>query len=250
MRTVHTLFLFFSVTLTSVNLKAEDYLFSAIEKLPDQAVAAIVMAEVYRQLGLNLDVAFMPGLRAQKSASLGYVDGEVMRIFSYGDETPNVLRIPTPFYNVKTVAYVNKGSNIIIRNKQHLGRYTVAIVRGVKHTDSVTKHLHRKNVKLLNDPQTMINFLMHGRADVALTNPLEGMLALKSLGADNLELVQEPLATFPLYHYVHKRHAEIVPLLDSKVLELKRNNELERLFRQSEQQIIDGWDLTAFNRAR
>lgn len=220
---------------------AEKFTFSAIENLPDQAIGVLVMKEVYKQLGHELDVRLMPGLRAQESANNGVVDGEVMRIFAYGDQTPNVIRVPTPYYSVKTVAYRLKGSDVDVKSKDDLNRYKSIIVRGVKHTDKITRNIDNKNVKVIDNPEAMMRFLNKGRAQLALTNPLEGDLVIKKLGYNSLELIEPPLAELPLYHYVHKDHAELVPLIDQKLIELKANGQLDVLLEKSEEVVLNNW---------
>lgn len=231
----------FCACFCTITSYGKTYKFSAIEKLPDQAVAIIVMAEVYQQLGLRLEVEMMPGLRAQKAANDGLVDGEIMRIFSYGDETPNVIRVPTPFYTVKTVAYINHKSKIDIRDKSDLIDYKIVIVRGVKHTDVITKDLPGHNIKMMSEPESIMAYLQKGRADIALTNPLEGELAIKKLGYIDLVLIDHPLASFPLHHYVHKRNANLVPLIDLKLKQLIKNGEMSVLLQKAEIQIIQDW---------
>lgn len=220
---------------------AEKFTFSAIENLPDQAIGVLVMKEVYKQLGHELDVRLMPGLRAQESANNGVVDGEVMRIFAYGDQTPNVIRVPTPYYSVKTVVYRLKGSDVDVKSKDDLNRYKSIIVRGVKHTDKITRNIDNKNVKVIDSPEAMMRFLNKGRAQLALTNPLEGDLVIKKLGYNSLELIEPPLAELPLYHYVHKDHAELVPLIDQKLIELKANGQLDVLLEKSEEVVLNNW---------
>ncbi len=232
--------IFFLITL-STTADAEKFVFSAIDKLPDQAVGIIVITEIYRQIGHDLNVLLMPGLRAQQSANSGAVNGEVMRIFAYGEQTPNVVRVPTSFYSVKTVAYKLKGNDINVQTKEDLIHYKSVIVRGVRHTEKITRAIDRQNVHFTDSPEAMMRFIQAGRAQLALTNPLEGMLLVKNFGFTDLELIGPTLAYEPLYHYVHKDHVELVPLINQKLQELKASGELDILVRKSEAEVISNW---------
>lgn len=220
---------------------AEKYTLSAIENLADQAIGALILKEIYQQLGHELDVRFMPGLRAQQSANDGVVDGEVLRIYAYGDQTPNVIRVPTPYYAIKTVVYRRKGSDVDVKSKDDLSRYKSVIVRGVKHTDIITRNVDRKNISVLDSPEAMMRFLHKDRAQLAVTNLLEGNLVIKKLGYNNLERIEPPLAYLPLYHYIHKDHAELVPLIDQKLIELKINGQFDVLLEKYEEEVLSSW---------
>jgi ABC-type amino acid transport substrate-binding protein len=82
-----------------------------------------------------------PGNRAQYAADSGMQDGEIMRIATYGNEALNTIRVPTPYYYLETMPFVLKNSDIVINSKQDLAQYRVAKIRGVKHTNNITKGL-------------------------------------------------------------------------------------------------------------
>ena len=140
------------------------FTYASIEKLPEQVISARVMTAIYDELGYGLVVKEMPGLRAQESANSGSVDGEIARIHAYGEQTPNVIRVPTPYYSLKTVAYSIDGSSIKVANKDDLNRYKSVIVRGVKHTDKITQDVDPKKVKVMDNAEAMMKFLHKGRA--------------------------------------------------------------------------------------
>ncbi len=196
-----TLFLIF---VSSAN--AEEYHFVSIDKLIEQEIGRIVLPQVYESLGIDITIAPLPGKRAQYEAKSGISDGEIMRIFSYGLENPTTIRVPTPYYYLETMAFIKKGSGIKIRNKNDLSKYAIAKVRGVKHTNNITQGL--TNVSDLNTTKQAMRFLVKGRADVALTNTIDGLMALKELGIDNIITIKKPLATLDLFHYIHEDHKD------------------------------------------
>ncbi|EFP96545.1 substrate-binding periplasmic protein [Vibrio caribbeanicus] len=217
------------------------FTFASIEKLPEQVISARVMTAIYDELGYGLVVKEMPGLRAQESANSGSVDGEIARIFAYGEQTPNVIRVPTPYYSLKTVAYSIDGSSIKVANKDDLNRYKSVIVRGVKHTDKITQDVDPKKVKVMDNAEAMMKFLHKGRAQLALTNPLNGSLTLQKLGYTNIDLAGPPLATLDLYHYIHKDKAELVPIIDKKIIEMRDNGKLQKLLEKTEADVLNNW---------
>ncbi len=70
--------------------------FVSIEKLVEQEVGRVIIPKIYSKLGIEITITPMPGKRAQQMANSGIKDGEIMRIYSYGNETPNTIRVRTP----------------------------------------------------------------------------------------------------------------------------------------------------------
>ncbi len=221
-----------------VSVQAKTYHFAYIYGLVDQEVSVIIMDKVYQRLGLGFQATPLPGLRAQQQANSGAVDGEVMRIFAYGGQTPNVIRVPTPFYSVITMGYVKKGSNIKVLDKSSLASYKLVKVLGVKHTDLISDEVDPKKIYNAHDPLKMMRYLQSGGAQIALTNPLEGTVVLKQLGYNNIIPLEKALAKQPLYHYLHKKNQHLVPLVDDMLQKLKASGELADIIHEAEQTVI------------
>ena len=215
---------------------AQDYQFVSIQNLIEQEVGRVLIPEIYKKLDLTVDISPMPGNRAQEEATTGAKDGEIMRIFTYGNENPTTIRVPTPYYYLETMGFVRKNSGIRIKSKADLAKYRLAKVRGVKHTNNITKGL--ENVFDLKNTETMMEFLARGRADVALTNTVDGLLVLEKLGYENIGPIEKPLAVLDLYNYIHENHADIVPLVDKAILDMQSSGELKQLIAKAEAAVI------------
>ncbi len=215
---------------------SQDYQFVSIQNLIEQEVGRVLIPEIYKKLDLTVDIAPMPGKRAQEEATTGAKDGEIMRIFTYGEENPTTIRVPTPYYYLETMGFVRKNSGIRIRSKKDLAKYRLAKVRGVKHTNNITKGL--ENVFDLKNTETMMEFLKRGRADVALTNTVDGILVLEKLGYKNIGPIEKPLAVLDLYNYIHEDHADIVPQVDKAILDMQKSGEMKQLIARAEAAVI------------
>jgi len=216
---------------------AEEYHFVSINNLIEQEVGRIVLPQVYKSLGIDITIIPMPAKRAQYEATSGNSDGEIMRIFTYGLENPTTHRVPTPYYYLQTMAFIKKGSGVKISNKNDLSRYVIAKVRGVKHTNNITKGL--TNIYDLNTTKQLMRFVEKGRADVALTNTVDGLMALKELGIDTIVPSEKPLATLDLFHYIHEDHKDLIPRIDAKIKEIKSSGELKIMIKEAENAVIE-----------
>lgn len=217
---------------SAASAAGEDYHFVSIRGLVEQDIGRIVLPEVYKRLGLNIKITPMPGKRAEKEASTGNADGEIMRIWSYGEENPSLIRVPTPYYHLETSAFIRADSNIRVRSREELKSYSLVRVRGVKHTNNITRGLTR--VSDVENSDQLMRFLQEGRAEIALTNTIDGLQVIKERSLEGIVPLPEPLAIEKLYHYIHRDHASLVPKVDAILKEMITSGEMEELIKQAE----------------
>jgi len=213
----------------------EEYHFASIEGLVEQEIGRIILPEIYKKLGIDITITAMPGKRAEKETTSGMVDGEVMRIWSYGEENPTTVRVPTPYYYLETTAFV-KNKDIAVATKADLAKHSLVKVRGVKHTNNITAGL-----EYVQDVETtcqMMRFLLAGRADIALTNTMDGIISLKKCGITAIVPSGKPLAVWKLYHYIHEDHKDLVHRVDDVIKEMIASGELQSLIKKAELSVM------------
>ncbi|MBE0370794.1 substrate-binding periplasmic protein [Pseudoalteromonas aurantia] len=215
---------------------AQEYHFASINYLIEQEIGRVILSEVYNELGIKITISPLPGKRAQHEARTGLKDGEIMRIYSYGKETPSTIRVPTPYYYLETMAFVRINSNIDIKTPKDLNQYRIVKVRGVKHTQNITKGM--PHVTDMNSTKQLMRLVSAGLADVALTNTLDGLVMLEQLNITNVIPSPQSLDRQSLYHYVHQSLAHLVPEVDQKIIEMKQSGKLDALILKAENQII------------
>lgn len=222
--------------LLPINIFATQYHLVSIEKLAEQEIGRIIMPQVYQRAGLDVTITPMPGKRAQAEVISGRKDGEIMRIWHYGTENPTTIRVPTPYYFLETMAFIRKDSGITITSKADLAKYRLVKIRGVKHTNYITAGM--LNVYDIESTEAMFKLLQNNRADVALTNTLDGQLLLSKLGLDTITAIKKPLAVLPLYHYLHRNNADLVSKIDAALKAMIDSGELKTLIDKAKQQVI------------
>lgn len=215
---------------------AEEYHFVSIKGLIEQEVGRLIIPEIYKKLGIKVTISPKPGKRAQHEATTGKKDGEIMRIWTYGEENPTTIRVPTPYYYLETMAFIEKNSGVVINEKDDLKKYKLVKVRGVKHTNNITADI--PSAYDLDSTEQMLKFLISGRADAALTNTVDGMIFIKKLGITNIVPISKPLAVLDLYNYIHEKHKDLVPRVDAVIKEMKASGELDEVIKKAEEKII------------
>lgn len=216
---------------------AKEYHYVSIQDLIEQEIGRLIIPKIYKKLGHSVTITPMPGKRAQAEVTSGRNDGEIMRIFTYGVENPTVERVETPYYYLETMAFVRKGSGIVISSREDLRKYKIAKVRGVKHTNNITEGLSR--IQDLDNTEQMMRFLKEGRAEVALTNKIDGKMTLKRMGYDEIIPSGRPLKVLDLFHYIHKKHKGLAEKVNSVIKKMKASGELDKIVKEAEKAIID-----------
>jgi len=214
----------------------QKYSFVRIEKLAEQEVAEKILIQIYKNIGIDANIEALPGERAKMMATEGQKDGETLRIFSYGEKNPTMVRIPTPYSSLETTVFSKKSSAVVIKNKDDLKKYKIVIVRGVQHTKDITEGL--ENVQIADDAELMMKMLEGGRADIAITNTIAGLGVLKKLKIDTIAPVIT-LETLELFHYVHQKNKDIVPKVDAEIKKMKASGELKKLRDKYEKEYLD-----------
>ena len=224
------------LALTQVSY-AQQYHFAAISNLYEQEVGEIILADIYRRAGLEMTVTPMPGQRAIMEATSGRVDGEIMRIWSYGVEHPQLVRVPTSYYFLETMAFYKEGSDVEVNSVEDLEKYSVLKVRGVKHTNAITKGF--TDVYNYDNTEAMLRALDKDRNNVAVTHRSDGLFAIQKHGLKNIDSSEYPMFSFPLYHYVYKENRHLVEKIDRIIQAMKTTGELDVLIRQAEKQVFE-----------
>ncbi len=234
---IHCLyFIFFTLSLKlSSTTFAEQLHFASIAQLSEQEVALKVLPQIYQHLGQEITITPLPANRAQYEANSGKKDGEILRIYSYGEQNNNVIRVPTPYYSLTTGVFSRNDRKIIVNSQSDLSKYRIGKVRGVKHTENATKGLMR--VYNSNNSEQLFKQLQQGTIDIALTNYLNGELTIKKLNLNNIVVVNKALDHEPLYHYLYKKHQHLVPQVDEAIKQLSASGALDQMIKKAEKDV-------------
>ncbi|MES2125788.1 MAG: hypothetical protein V4463_00825 [Pseudomonadota bacterium] len=188
-------------------------------------VNALVLKDVYRRLGIELQILAMPPSRVTAMATQGLADGEVNRILAYGDAHPTLIRIE-PALNVWTVsAFYKVGSGPAPRSPADLAGRDVGIVRGIKATADMSSASH---VSVAPSSRELMLMLNGNRFEIALDGTPESEFYIRRLGLQGIASIE--LNRYPLYHYLHEKHRNLVPVVAREIKKLADSGELKSLF--------------------
>lgn len=200
---------------------------SILENSPSSLVYSKVLKEVYKRAEIPLDFVIRPTQRSLAESSNGLIDGELVRIHKVGELYPTLIRVPTPYTFFESTAFSTIPDVLPEEGWSGLKDYRVGMVRGMKHAEWGLKDI--ESVVAVNITKQLFDMLKFGRIDIAVTSRISGQYFIKNYDLQPLYLVKPALQNHDLYHYLHEKNKQYIPVLDKTIREMKKSGELVRL---------------------
>lgn len=192
---------------------------------PATSIAELVLKDAYAQLGMGLEVKRMPGERALYSANNGEMDGELYRKLGIERDYPNLMIIPVPLLTYEIVIFTN-GADFVVNGWESLRPFVVGYVKGIKIVEQNTLGMKIEQTATLR--QAFLKMQLR-RSDVVVANRISGLAALEELGMKDVKILKPALANFPVFHYLHKKNADLVPKLTAILSQMQRDKAIEKI---------------------
>lgn len=190
--------------------------FSTIDGLAITTFGERLLKEAYQKIDIDITVEKYPGERSLVAANAGKTDGELGRIAGLEKTYTNLVMVPVPLIELSVSAFSNK--NISIDSVKELKKYRVGYVAGTKIVEQMTVDV--KDRLPVGRPEQLFEMLLLDRIDVAVHTTEDGLLILQSARYAKIKTAGPPLARSVIYHYLHKKHAHLVPAISKALQEM------------------------------
>jgi polar amino acid transport system substrate-binding protein len=197
---------------------ARDYIVSIPEENPLENFARSDLGEAYRSLGLHMVLRPAPGARSIDDANQGVVDAEAGRMAGISRQFSNLIQVPEPLISFDYQA-ISVGAPISGDGWNSLKTHRVCITIGDKLSEARTSGLQRETARSI---EGAIRMLRAGRCDVMVINQFI-WLEIDRLHLGPFCLGSSTLETIELYHYVNRRHADLVPKLAAILTKMRQD---------------------------
>jgi polar amino acid transport system substrate-binding protein len=214
--------------LTSTLLVAEPLKFAQIANTPDQMVGPEILKVVYAKLGMPIEIVAVSGKRALMESSEGRLDGEVHRIVEIDSIYPSLLKIPTAINHIEATVFAKNIDYLPVGCASLEGKL-IGIVRGVIYAELCIEGLNK--MAIFPDSVSLMKSLDKNIVDYVVTARFNGLVQLKKLGINSIIALKPALSKKPLFHYLHKKHADLIPKVNSVIIAMAKSGELN-LIRQ------------------
>lgn len=189
-----------------------------------------VAREIYRRLGIEVEITSAPSARALVLLNEGHEDGSLARNPGMSERFPNLLQFSEHALTREYVVFA-KRRDIEPDGWQSLQPYDVAIVNGWKILErNITG---TRSMTKAADGEHLFRLLQNDRVDLVVFNRWGGLQLVKDLGLTDVALVEPPLARRDVYFYLHKKHAALAVEASEMLREMKRDGTYRQIFEET-----------------
>ena len=179
------------------------------------------MQDIYRQLGYQISVTRYTTLEASLNSYRFGIDGELVREDAYKKLAPSLTKIPEPLANVAFYlvckdlemcsSSLPKGSEVLVTN-------VLLVVK----TWAEENHLRTKRYESIEALFRTFNRSSKGLMVLGASEIIDNSVLLT-------DSTYRTIISVPLYHYVHNKHKELVPLIDNALKKYKATERYQAL---------------------
>jgi len=193
-----------------VVVSADEFTFSTIKNASLISYANEVLTEAYGRLGHTIKVLELPAARSIFISNEGAgVDGELFRVSGIETKFQNLVPIPVTL-SFSDWVVVSKSNTIKIEGWHSIKPYVVGTRLGVVTTDIGTLGMEPTKV---NTNKQLLKMLLSDRVDLIVLSKNNALKHTLGIEYKNLHILQPPIQRVPVYHFVHKKHAALIPKL-------------------------------------
>ncbi|MEK6662461.1 MAG: transporter substrate-binding domain-containing protein [Pseudomonadota bacterium] len=185
-----------------------------------------VAREAFRRIGLEIDVDTLPGERSLINTESGLDDGDLMRAPGFEKAYPNLVQVPEKMGDMDFVAYTIRNDIKGPITWSRLADFTVGYTSGWKIYDRMVKAREVSKVRAIDDLFPLLDLK---RVDLILIDRWQGLYAARMHGGA-VRLLEPPLTSSPMFMYLNKKHAAIIPELTRALAAMKADGAYKRIF--------------------
>ena len=109
--------------------------------------------------------------------------------------------------SVELIAYTFD-PDVVLTGWQSLKKLLVASMKGLIHVNYRINENHLEHIQLLTNAEQAFKLLRHNRVDVVILPKLLGDIFI--FQPPNFNVYQTIIEKLPVYHFLHRRHVELV----------------------------------------
>lgn len=161
----------------------------------------------YNHIGYNIRLMSMPYARSFYESNRGvFLDGELARTEVAGHNAPDMIRIPVP---------IDESAAAVFTNDPHFYPAKWADLEGkrvdvLKGTSIIIGRLGSTPYNTVTTLEQAFRRLASGRSDALIAPGSIAQDVLNNMNINGVYRVTPDLETWLVYHYIHKRHENLV----------------------------------------
>ena len=188
----------------------------------------IIIEQAYQRLGIDLVITYLPAERALIEANEGIADGELQRIAGLSQKYPNLIQVPVRIWVMKGMVFT-KNLQFEVNGWQSLKSYRIGSLQGIKFVENNTEGMQRW---FLRDYKQLFLMLADDRLDIVILGYLSGLKGMQASKVKGIRILSPPVSTFNLYHYLHRKHDQLVPQITEVLENMEQQGEIRAIWKE------------------
>lgn len=205
---------------------ADTVVISSISTTPSPLVSALVLKEAYASIGQKFVIRLYPAERALVEANNGSADASLHRSERVEEKFPNLVRIPVPINTVDVITVIKNSKLNGIASWENLRPYRIGVVRGIVLYEKRTAGM---NVTKVQYDEELLAMVANDRIDAAVFDRSDALRFLRRPEYRELRITDTSLELRPLFHYVNRKHATLIPRLQKALEKMARSGRIEAI---------------------
>lgn len=183
----------------------QPYVIAYSETHPYSAGVVTFLTEAYRRIGISVTAQPYPPGRSVELANRGDVDAEAARVPDAMGDMSDLIAVPEPIGHGDTYVFTT-GAPVPVDGWDSLRGLHLCVMVGDLITMKRTQSMPRE---IVHDAAAQFRMLAKGRCEAAISDGAAWLLIDKEhLG--RFRMMAKPVQSFPVYHYVNRRHADLI----------------------------------------
>lgn len=196
-----------------------------------------IYTELFNRLGIPIEIRTLPTARLTLELTNGGIDGDLSRPLGFSESQPNLVRADEPVFEIVYALWaVNPSIKLTKLEQLRQLPYTATFTRGVVQCEDALKSvLPEQRVVDVTTTAGALNMLHYGRnelycgVDIAV---LSDAGSPEFADKPPLLKVMNIAKPDPLYMYLQRKHAALIPQINTTLRKMKADGTMERLRRE------------------
>ncbi|WP_051284961.1 substrate-binding periplasmic protein [Nisaea denitrificans] len=186
--------------------------------------------EMFRRIGRDVEVRFVPAERALINLNDGLDDGALGRVKGVLKNFPGIVEIPEEAF-VRDFVVFTRNARFVPSDWTSLAPYNVGYVNGWKILERNVRDA--KSVVLAADGPQLFELLDRGRVDLVIYNRWGGLQQVRDMGLRGIHLLEPPLARAPHYFVLNVRHRDLAEPAARALRDMKADGSYQKIFEET-----------------
>lgn len=213
-------FLLLCLLITSTLVAAKPLVFNRPASSEKSQEIINLLTEAYRRMGVSIEVIDFQHGESLAAANKGILDGQLGRVGNLSARYPNLYPNTIPIAKLRLV--------LLTKHERCAPTCDLASLKSITYSARYpfsSQYLEKVNYQgvAIDNAKLKVQLSLLDQAKVEGVITLDYLYKEQQKSLTKLDFNIQVLESQPIYHYLHKKHQHLLPLLDKQLIDLCEN---------------------------